>query len=69
VRIFTLLEGRWINATLDFSNIEFSAEGKIITEPSHYPAKKFETPICQIVSSPTSSDLSRGKFLYFDRKG
>ena len=63
------LARRRINATLDFSNIEFSAEGRIITEPSHYPAKKFETPICQIVSSPTSSDFSKGTFLYFDRKG
>ncbi|KAF8478464.1 RNA polymerase I-specific transcription-initiation factor-domain-containing protein [Russula ochroleuca] len=44
---------------LNFSSIEFSAEGKIITEPSHYPAKKFETPIRQIVSSPASSDFTK----------
>ncbi|KAI0306378.1 hypothetical protein B0F90DRAFT_1923218 [Multifurca ochricompacta] len=41
---------------LNFSNIEFFVGGDIITEPSHYPAKTFETPICQIVSSPVSSD-------------
>ncbi|KAI9458490.1 RNA polymerase I-specific transcription-initiation factor-domain-containing protein [Russula earlei] len=44
---------------LNFSNIEFS-ERTIITKPSHYPAKVFETPICQIVSSPVSCDLSKG---------
>jgi hypothetical protein len=59
---------RRINATIDFSSIEFSAEGKIITEPSHYPAKKFETPIRQIVSSPASSDFTKGTFLYFDKR-
>ncbi|KAH9996898.1 hypothetical protein BJV77DRAFT_1065655 [Russula vinacea] len=44
---------------LNFSNIEFSAEGRVITEPSHYPAKKFETPIRQIASSPASSDFNK----------
>lgn len=43
---------------LNFSNLEFSADGRIITEPSHYSAMKFETPICQIFSSPTSSNYS-----------
>jgi len=57
------------NVTSDFSSIEFSAEGNIITEPSHYPAKAFESPICQISSSPVSSDLSKGTFTYFDREG
>ena len=57
------------NATPDFSCIEFSAEGNIITEPSHYPAKTFETPICQIVSSPVLNDLSKGIFLSFDGEG
>jgi hypothetical protein len=55
-----------INATVDFSNVKFSADGRIITEPSHYPAMKFETPICQIVSSPPSS---KGTFPYFDKDG
>lgn len=63
-----LLARRRINATIDFSNMEFSADGRIITEPSHYPAMKFETPICQIVSSPTSSNLSKRTFPYFDKK-
>ncbi|KAI0006224.1 RNA polymerase I-specific transcription-initiation factor-domain-containing protein [Russula compacta] len=44
---------------LNISSIEFSAEGNIITEPSHYPAKTFETPIRQIVSSSVSNDLSK----------
>ena len=57
-----------INATIDFSDLEFSADGRIITEPSHYAAMKFETPICQIVSSPTSNNFSKGKFPYFDKE-
>lgn len=61
-----LLARRRINATVDFSNLEFSADGRIITEPSHHPAMKFETPICQIVSSPTSSTFGKGTFPYFD---
>ena len=56
---------RRANVISDFSSIDFSAEGNIITEPSHYPVKTFETPICQIVSSPVSSDLSKGTFSYF----
>src|SRR6267154_2009044 len=63
-----LTRRRRINATIDFSNLEFSADGRIITEPSHYPAMKFETPICQIVSSPTSSTFSKGTFPYFDKE-
>ncbi len=59
---------RRINATIDFSNLEFSAEGRIITEPSHYPATKFETPIRQIVSCPTSSNFSKGRFPYSDKE-
>jgi len=50
---------RRVNATSDFSSIEFSTEGNIITEPSHYPAMSFETPICQITSSPVSSHFSK----------
>jgi hypothetical protein len=57
--IFTS-SSRRINANVDFSNLEFSPDGGINTEPSHYPAKKFETPICQIVSSPTPSNFSKG---------
>jgi hypothetical protein len=64
-----LLATRRINATIDFSSLEFSADGRIITEPSHYSAMKFETPICQIVSSPTSSNFSKGTFPYFDKGG
>ena len=60
-----LFASRRINATIDFSNFEFSADGRIITEPSHYPAMKFETPICQIVSSLTSSTFSKGTFSLF----
>lgn len=60
---------RRINATVDFSNLEFSADGRIITEPSHYSAMRFETPIRQIVSSPTSSSFSKGTFPYFDKEG
>jgi hypothetical protein len=59
-----LLARRRINATIDFSDLEFSADGRIITESSHYPAMKFETPICQIVSSPTSSNFSKGTFFF-----
>ncbi|KAI9467058.1 hypothetical protein BJY52DRAFT_42817 [Lactarius psammicola] len=44
---------------LNFSSIEFSAEGNIVTEPIHSPARKFRTPICQIVPSPVSDDLDR----------
>ena len=60
-----LLARRGINATIDFTTLEFSADGRIITEPSHYPAMKFETPICQIVSAFTSSTLSKGTFSLF----
>jgi len=49
--------------------LEFATDGKIITEPSHYPATKFETPIRQIVSSPTSSNFGKGTFPYFDNEG
>jgi hypothetical protein len=56
------LAGRRANVVSDFSSIDFSAEGKIITEPSHYPVKTFEAPICQIFSSPASSDLTKGIF-------
>jgi hypothetical protein len=59
------LAGRWTNIVLDVSSIDFTAEGNIITEPSHYPVKTFETPIRQIVSSPVSSDLSKGIFPIF----
>jgi hypothetical protein len=59
------LAGRWANIVSDFSSIEFTAEGNIITEPSHCPVKTFETPIRQIVSSPVSSDLSKGIFPNF----
>lgn len=65
-----LLTRRRINATIDFSNLKFPADGRIITEPSHYPAMKFETPICQIVSSPTSSNFSKGDLsLFLIKKG
>jgi hypothetical protein len=64
-----LLAMRRINATIDFSNLKFSADGRITTEPSHYPATKFETPICQIISSPASSNSSKGTFPYFDKEG
>ena len=64
-----LLAMRRINATIDFSNLKFSADGRITTEPSHYPATKFETPICQIISSPPSSNSSKGTFPYFDKEG
>lgn len=57
-----LLTRRRTNAIIDFSNLEFSADGKIITQPTHYPAMKFETPICQIVSSRTSSNFNKGTF-------
>lgn len=57
---------RRTNITSDFSSIDFTAEGNIITEPSHCPVKSFETPIRQIVSSPVSSDLGKGNnFLAF----
>jgi hypothetical protein len=64
-----LLATRRVNASIDFSSLEFSADGRIITEPSHYSATRFETPICQIVSSPTSSNFSKGTFPYFDKGG
>lgn len=61
---------RRTNVISDFSSIDFTAEGNIITEPSHYPVKTFETPICQIFSSPVSSDLGKGNnFLVFWLKG
>ncbi|KAH9077128.1 hypothetical protein EDB83DRAFT_2348347 [Lactarius deliciosus] len=44
---------------LNFSRIEFSAEGSIITEPTHTPARTFRTPICQIVPSPASDGPDR----------
>lgn len=56
------LAGRCTDVIPDFSSIDLSAGGNIITEPSHYPVETFETPICQIVSSPASSDLSKGTF-------
>jgi len=60
------LARRRTNAISDFSNIDFTVEGNIITEPSHSPVKTFETPIRQIVSSPVSSDLAQGNnFLVF----
>ena len=61
-----LLARRGINAIIDFSNLEISSDGRIITEPSHCPAMNFETPICQVVSSPTSSNFSKGTFPNFD---
>lgn len=48
------------NVISDFSSIDFTPEGNIITEPFHYPVKTFETPIRQIFSSPVSSDLGKG---------
>jgi hypothetical protein len=60
------LARRRTNVISDFSSIDFTAEGNIITEPSHYPVKMFDTPIRQIVSSPVSSDLGKGNnFLVF----
>ena len=57
---------RRANIISDFSSIDFTADGNIITEPSHYPVKTFDTPICQIVSPPASSDLGKGNnFLVF----
>ncbi|KAI9459483.1 hypothetical protein BJY52DRAFT_1223106 [Lactarius psammicola] len=50
------------DASPDFSNTEFSAEGSITTEPTHSPARTFRTPICQIVPSPVSDDPNRGDF-------
>ncbi|KAH9035298.1 hypothetical protein EDB84DRAFT_1485775 [Lactarius hengduanensis] len=44
---------------LNFSRIEFSAEGSIITEPTHSPARTFRTPIFQIVPSPASDGPDR----------
>jgi len=64
-----LLVRRRFNATVDFSNLEFSVGEWIITEPSQYPAIKLETPICQTVSSPPPSDSSKGTFPYFERGG
>ncbi|KAH9062653.1 hypothetical protein EDB87DRAFT_1681770 [Lactarius vividus] len=44
---------------LNLSRIEFSAEGSIITEATHSPARTFRTPIFQIVPSPPSDDPDR----------
>ncbi len=61
-RVHSVYPRRKSNASPDFSGIEFSAEGTIITEPTHSPVRTFKTPICQIVPSPMSDDPDRGNF-------